>query len=417
MVISEEEGYGKMKKCFRLITLCLGLTLAASAAVCADDSLKASEYLNEYYNIAPFSDPTLDNVNAALTALGGEKLTNANEGELLAAGLRIAGLEELALTYVNDDAPDKAAKVLSDAGIDPASVPEEYLPYYACVFDLDLIPTDAPTEIEDYLYRCAEIGGKGRHYIGRISDENLMSILESTLNSYVIFDQEELTAVGTEIVLQGATTGYNLKYSGYDANFLADYTIKYGHSDYQHAVQLIGLLRSEGMDGYIQIEPKVSVYEYMIDWGDPGEPTPTYAVIQVTDDRYLCFAIEYDMMIEFDTLEEKERFHSVIETYAKKYDDSFDADGNLTEKLLAGAWWQPLYSSTTEMQNDEFGLLIDNVIYDENGEYSIHSFSTPEKVTAVRQVVAKKAPKLKVSAQKIYVNPAFIRYITNSDYQ
>ena len=406
-----------MKKWFKLLPFAIGLTLAVSAGVCADEDCKAAEYLSEYYNIAPFSDPTLQNVNAVLAAFGMEPLANANEGELLAAGLRLAGLEELALTYVNDDAPGKAAKVLEDKGIDPASVPDAYLPYYACVFDLDLIATDEATEIEDFFYHCAEIGGKARRYIGRIEDDELLSTIYSTLNSFAIFDQEELTQLGTQIVLSGATTGYNLKYSGYDANFLADYTLKYGHSDYTHAVQLIGLLRSEGIDGYVQIEPKVSVYEYMIEWGEPGDPTPTYAVIQVTDDRYLCFAVEYDMLIEFDNLEDKERFHSIIETYAKKYDDSFDADGNLTEKLLAGAWWQPLYSSTTEMKNAEFGLLVDNIVYDENGAYSIHSFSTPQQVSAVQTVVRQKAPNLKVSAQKIYVNPAFIRYITGSDHQ
>ena len=228
---------------------------------------------------------------------------------------------------------------------------------------------------------------------------------------------EELTNLGTEIVLQGATTGYNLKYAGYDAHFLADYTIKYGHSDYQHAQQLIGLLLSEGMDAYIQIEPKVSAYEYMIEWGDPGEPTPTYAVKQVTEDRYVCYATEYDMLLEFDTVEDKEAFDSLIETYAKKYDDRVDEDGNVTAALLAGSWWQPLYSSTTPMDEEAYGELVDNIVYDENGLFSIHPFSLPEDTEAIAKVVEEVAPDLIVSPHTIYVNAAFMRYITGEDYQ
>ena len=261
------------------------------------------------------------------------------------------------------------------------------------------------------------MAGKGRHYIGRVDDDDILTVLRSTLDSFIIFDEETLTNLGTEIVLRGATTGYNLKYAGYDANFLEEYTLKYGHSDYTHAAQLIALMDSEGFDAYIQIEPKVSVYEYMIEWGEPGEPTPQYAVKQVSEDRYLCYAIEYDMMIEFENAAEKERFHSLIETYAKKYDESYDADGNLTEKLIAGAWWQPLYSSTTEMENEEFELLYDNVIYDASGVYSIHPFSLPDATQAIADVVAEVEPELTVSPVAIYVNPAFYRYITGASHQ
>ena len=48
----------------------------------------------------------------------------------------------------------------------------------------------------------------------------------------------------------------------------------------------------------------------MIEWGEPGEPTPTNAVKQVAEDRYLAYAMEYDMKLEFDSIEEKEAFHS-----------------------------------------------------------------------------------------------------------
>lgn len=406
-----------MKKCISVLSAALAAALTLSIPVIAEDHSKAEEYLQEYYNVEPVEEDSLESVNAALTALGGEALEGEelNEEELIAAGIRLAGLEELALTYINDDVPDKAAKKIASIGME---VSEEYAPYVACALDLGLlVDEDGANSASDYLYRCAEIAGKGRRFLGRVSDDDILTKLRSEMESFVLFDEEGLTNLGTEIVLSGATTGYNLKYAGYDAHFLADYTLKYGHDDFQHAQQLIGLLRSEDIDAYIQIEPKVSVYEYMTDWGDPGEPTPTYAVREVTEDRYLCYAVEYDMMLEFDTKEEKEAFHGLIETYAKKYDDSVDEEGNVTEKLLAGSWWQPLYSSATEMQNEEFGELIDNVIYDADGLYSVHSFSLPENAAAIEEKVAELTPDLSVSPVTIYVNPAFMRYITGEDHQ
>ena len=411
-----------MKTWIRFSVVTAAAIAVLSGYARADTSVtKAGEYLSEYFNIEPFSieDADPDTVNDALTALGGEALPTeeVSHEAIIAEGIRLAGLEEMALSYENDANPEKAKAVLEREDVTVED--ETYAPYVAAALDLGLIDgsEDKKTDVEEFLYRCAEIGGNGRHYIGRVNDENILNELRSDLNEYNLFDEETLTQLGKEIVLSGVTTGYSLKYGKYDAHFLADYTFKYGHSDYQHAVQLIALLRSEGMDGYIQIEPKVSVYEYMPDWGDPGEPTPTYAVREAEEGRYLCYAIEYDMEIEFDTREDKEAFHQVIEDYAKKYDDRVDEDGNVTAKLLAGSWWQPLYSSAVPVENEEFGALVDNVIYDKTGEYSIHSFSVPEKSGEIVDMVKEIAPELEVSPATIYVNPAFIRYITGEDYQ
>lgn len=402
-----------MNRLIKVLTLVLALVFVMSFAALADEEQKAAAYLSEYYGIELPEEITLDDMNAALAALGMDAIES--EWAACEALCKIAGCEELALSYIHDDAPDKAANVLAEEGVELTDEVAPYAHFAACLLDMGIVDDD--DSFIDSLYKALEIGGKARHYIGRVSDDDILSVLNAQLNTFINFDNEQLTNLGTEIVLRGATTGYNLKYAGYDANFLSDYTLQYGHSDYTHAVQLIALMESEGFDAYIQIEPKVSVYEYMIEWGEPGEPTPTYAVKQVTEDRYLCYAMEYDMKLEFDSIEDKEAFHTLIETYAKKYDESYDADGNLTEKLIAGAWWQPLYSSTTEMQNEEFGLLIDNVIYDASGLYSIHPFSLPDATQAIADVVAELEPELAVSHVNIHVNPAFMRYITGESHQ
>lgn len=416
-----------MKKRWAGYTLAAAvLAVGLAGSVQADTAdLKAEEYLREYYHIAPFSmeDADLDAINAALTALGGNALPGdeIDHEAIIAEGIRIAGLEELALSYRNDANPDKAAEVLEREGIEMES--EEYAPYVACAYDLGLLGADEGerTKAEDYLYRCAEIGGKGRRYIGRISDDDILTVMQTALNELSLFGEdsmsEALSETGKDLVLSGVTTGYSLKYANYDSHFLADYTIRYGHADYQHAIQLAGLLKSEGMDAYIQIEPKVSVYEYLTSWGDPGEPSPTHTVYEAEEGRYLFNGIEYDLLLEFDSREDKEAFHQLIEDYAKKYDDRVDEEEHVIVPLLAESWWQPLYYSATEMENKEYEELVENVVYDENGLFSIHTITLPEDSAAVMEKVKEDAPELETGVVTVYANPAFARYLTGEDHQ
>ena len=408
-----------MKAFFKCFVMTAAISLFASAAACADaGEEKAQEYLSEYYNIAPFtkSEATSDLLNEALVALGGEAVMKdePDENALIAEGIRLAGLEELALSYENEAAPDKAKTVLAEY---PKSVPEEYAPYVACALDLRLIHPDEEMDPETFLYRCIEIAGNGRHYLGRIRDDDILSVMRTTLSGFSLFDEAILTDLGKEIVFSGAASGYSLKNTAYAAHFLADNTIKYGHEGIQHLIQLVGLLKSEGYDGYVQIEPKVSVYEYLLDWGTPNDPTPTYEVRQESENRYLCYAMEYELVIEFDTKEGKEAFHELIESYAKKYDDRVDQNGKATAKLLAGSWWQPLYSSISEMENEEYGTAVENIFYDKNGEYYISSITLPGENEALKQKVAELAPELEPNEVTLYVNPAFVRYLIGEDHQ
>ena len=408
-------------KIFASVVLTL---ILAALSVHALGSDKTEAYFREYFNVKFENTPK--STNEMIVALGGEPIEIGRDGAvdenaLIAEGLRMAGLEELALTYTKEEAHEKVNEKLKRApkimtGMD-ASAAAAYAPYLACALDMGLIGPEGLQDIPDFLYRCAEIAGKGRHYLGHVSDENILSVIRSALNSFTNFHAEEMKALGNEIVLRGATTGYSLKYTGYDARFLAEYTFRYGHSDFQHAQQLIGLLRSEGLDAYVQLEPKVSAYEYMLDWGEPAEPTPTYAVVQVKGDRYICYAVEYDLVLEFDTVEDRRAFDLLIETYAKKYDDRVDGDGRATTALLAESWWQPLYFSSAPVNGLNFGELTDNVVYDKTGNFAIHSFSLSENADTIAEVVAEAAPELEVNSQIVYANAAFIRYITGSDYQ
>ncbi len=382
---------------FMMAFLCLMLS---GTAVLAE--VNAAEYLNIVYGLTFSDEVTVDEFNAALTAMGADPLETETltMADAVVAAVRLAGMEELALTDTGSD-PYAACAVaigIADEGMDLNA------------------PLSADTAAE-LLYNAAEIGGKARRYIGRLSDDNILRQLGAVLDSIDIFANETLNNAGLQILLNGATTGYTLKYNGYSARFPDKNTIRYGHDDPQHLMQLTALLKSLGYDAYVQVEPKVSVYEYMLEWGEPQPPTPTYEVKQLENGRYFAFALEYDLTLEFDSSEEKESLHGLIEAYAKKYDDSFDADGNLVKNLLAGSFWQPLYFSYTEMENEEFVPLTDNVISDAEGYYKIHSISLPENAPAVAEALAAAAPDLSVQVETIYVNPAFNRYITGTDHQ
>ena len=215
------------------------------------------------------------------------------------------------------------------------------------------------------------------------------------------------------------TTGYNLKNENYNANFLPELTLQYGHSDIKHAHQLVALLNSENIYAKVQLEPKVSIYEYLLEWGPIPESTKTYQVKKFSDDLYLVYALEYDLQLEFETKEDRNAFHSVIETYAKKYDEN----KNDMAGLIYGAWWQPLYSTTASTMNEEeYKEIKDYIITHDN--YSIHTFCLLEDETkveknlkqALKEEIKKEENELQLESKTRYVNNAFYRYL-QGDYQ
>ena len=405
---------------FVILAVVLCAALLCSGALANEN---AAAYLKEYFGVSFDGEVTAEAYNAALTAMDAEPLDGETFtlADAVIGAVRLAGMEEMAKAFVNEADPGKAAKILADEHI---SADEAYQPYIACALELDLVSDDAdfsgPVSAETaavMLYRAAEISGKGRHYFGRLSDDSILVNARSAMDSDFNFDDVKLDGAGLNILVKEATTGYSLKYSRFDARFIEENTLRYGHDDITHLVQLIQLLKSEDFDAYVQVEPKVSVYEYMPEWGLPKSDTPTYAVKELVDGRYFAFAMEYELVLEFDTAEEKNKFHDLVEAYAKKYDDRVDADGNIIKELLYNSFWQPLYYSVTEMDGDVYEEMIDNVVMGADGYFSIHSFSLADKTDAVAEAVREIAPELNTDQRTVYVNPAFYRYITGIDYQ
>ncbi len=169
-------------------------------------------------------------------------------------------------------------------------------------------------------------------------------------------------------------------------------------------------MRSEGLDAKVQLEPKISIYQYLLDWGPIPESTPTYEVKQF-DDLYLVYAVEYDMMLEFHSAEDMRRFDDVIKAYAKKNEGNEEAVG-----LIYESWWQPLYSTTRkDMPAEDYEQIYDCVV--KHGVYSIHPFTIPEKKDTVLEQLKALAGDLEIEAEERYCNTAFYNYLTGEDYQ
>ena len=388
------------------VVLCAGLL---SAGVFADEN--AAGYLKAYYGISFDGDVSAEEFDQALESLGAEPLgaEQLTLADVAVAAVRLAGMEEMVLAYAGK--------------YETMPVDAEAAPYVAFAAGQGWVSKDddfsGPVSAEkaaSMLYKAAEIGGKARNYIGRLSDDDILTKLQNEISQILIFTPEDIVDTGIDILLDEAATGYSMKYRGYNANFLEENTLRYGHDSMANLLQLTALLKAEGSDAYVQVEPKTSVYEYLMDWGEPHQSL-NYLVKEMTEGRYYAFAVEFELVLEFDTQEEKEAFHGLIETYAKKYSDFVDEDGVPTKPLLASSWWQPLYFSYTEMANEEFVALTDNVVSTKEGDFVIHTFTLPENANLIAASVANHYPDLVVSTQTVYVNPAFYRYVTDSDYQ
>lgn len=377
----------------------------------------AEKYLQHFYGIS-FSEERVSpaEFENALATLGKPVEIDWEEEEILTlekaavAVIKAAGMKELALTYSEE-------KILASLeGYHETEIGEEAAAYVACGLDIGLIPSTLemkapldPKAANYLLMNVIDVTGKGRQYIGWTGDPKIYGKIMAAWNSFTLFEEETLDAVGVGVIKEGATTGYLLTYQGNESRFIPEYSLQYDHSDIRHALQLVGLLASEGIQARVQLEPKTSVYEYMLEWGPISEPTPRYAVVQVSDDLYLAHTVGYILSLEFVSEEDKEDFDRVIEAYAKKYEGNEEAVG-----LIAGSYWQPLYSSKTEMPEPAYVEMRD-VSLSHNG-YQLNSLTLTENAPLVIETMESMTD-LDIEKEKAWSNAAFYRYLTGSDFQ
>jgi len=342
---------------------------------------------------------TSDTVNAS------ERLGAANAVQI---ALKAADLEELAYTYPEA----KAAQALAKLPLNKlaASLGLKAAQELAAAVDTGLVPAayyedlkpgaKASVDLANVLIgKTLVFKGQFKHYIGYVSDSDIYTKLTDAYNSNVIIKSEELQKVVDSALEQNLVTGYNLKDSRYDPNFVESLSLVYGHSDLTHALQLIGLLRSEGIDAKVQFEPKTSAFVYLKEWGDPGV-SEQYEVKQIANGNYIEYAKEYDIAFEFANAADKDRFNDIVLAYAKKNKE--DQAG-----LIAGSWWQPLYYSLTELP--DYKLITNNKI--EAGRYYAQSFSLKEQSQAVIDGFKKVDPSVVVEHYDFWTDVPFYNYL------
>ncbi|WP_320128477.1 hypothetical protein [uncultured Sphaerochaeta sp.] len=405
-----------------VLSVCLILAGCATTTSFSATDLTASktqvQYLQSYFGIAPFG-AEVDEASfvSALSVVSGKTFAQEDGfGPLQAVELAVkaADLDELALTYTEE----KATSNLSDLGIKNSSSA-----YLACAVDSGLLSVYAAkvascaTTLSGNLATLlvtgvADIEGKGPNYLGFSNDSDILSRISNAFNAYETFGDAALDDLGAQSVQKGITTGYNLKKTAMKANFLPALTLQYGHSDEKHARQLIALLNSEHIVARIQLEPKMSIYQYLLEWGPVPESTPLYRVEQYSTDLYLVHAVEYDLALEFASTKDMVRFNSIIEKYSKKYE--FNQVKDSPYHLISGAWWQPLYSATVNVDENSYKQIFNCKI--EHDGYEFQSFVLPEAKDAVQEKL-QALSSLPVVTESRFVNNAFYRYLTGEDFQ
>jgi hypothetical protein len=255
----------------------------------------------------------------------------------------------------------------------------------------------------------ASANGKGQNFLGYSSETDIYSKIYHAYQTGLAFSNTDLFGIGAKAVQDRVSTGFSLKKNNYDANFLPELTLTYGHSSLKHINQLLSLLEREGIIAKVQLEPKFSIFEYLLDWGPVPEPSEGYFVEQAADNFDLAHSYEYDLSLEFNNAKDKEQFDGVIKAFAKK-----NTDNPPDKALLADSWWQPLYFSGNKV-NADYGPAYNNMITD--GAYYINSFCPPEEMEKARDAFTRLNTQqfnrfgFKHSVLEIYCNNAFIRYL------
>ncbi|WP_409344259.1 hypothetical protein [Paenibacillus sp. MBLB4367] len=318
--------------------------------------------------------------------------------------VRAAGIKELAYTYP----AEKIDKALGSLQVTGASYANKVAQELASAVDTGLLPdsffagfrsgiTADEQLVNALLGKVLVTKGLYKKYIGYVNDPDIYAKLNGAYDSSDIIDVPKLQKLVNTALEQNLITGYSLKDTRFEPNFIPSLSLIYGHSDLTHAIQLIGLLRSEGLNAKVQFEPKTSAFIHLAEWGDPGPN-----VVKIANGNYIAYAKEYDLAFEFSTAEDKAAFQQVVLTYAKK--NVKDQTG-----LIAGSWWQPLYYSSTELKDYE--RITNNFITDKDSPYTANPFSLNEdsaKVVEGLKAIDKDAV---VTPIQFWVDKPFFNYL------
>jgi hypothetical protein len=325
--------------------------------------------------------------------------------EAVLMAVHLANLDELGYTYPEE----KVAETLAGWSTAPEDLALARRQELAAAVDAGLL--DAGWQMADMAAAPAAdfatellgntllVTGNYKDFLGRSTDPDIINKLMYAWNSFDQVSMPELQESANVLIADGVITGYNIKRTAQNANGAQARTLVYGHANMEHAKQLIGLLRSEGLEADVMLEPKTSAFLYLEEWGEPTE-SPGFQVEPLEGGNGIAYAKEYDLVFEFDDPADRDRFDEVIKQYAKKNEQ--DQPG-----LLIGSWWQPLYSSRVAV--GDYIPVKNNVV--SGDQFYIQSFSLDENSSGVIAAFETLYPDAEVSVHDLWVNEAFYNYL------
>lgn len=304
-------------------------------------------------------------------------------------------LQELAKTYPKEKI-EKSLKGYKNIKTESS----EALSHKAVLVDLNITSVEMLNKknystITEYV---SDFLDNNENSLGNISDKNIFEkVLVKWNDTFPAKDNLLLEKLNVALA-NGLMTGYNLKNINSYANFDKALSVSYGHNDITHAIQLIALLKSEGVDAKVQLEPKTSAFLHNPNWG-----TPNYDHIILEDGKIVVTPTEYDLKFQFANNNDKIKFTKLVDLYAKK--DSKDQEG-----LIYKSWWQP-FIQTDKIEG--YQMLISHLV--KNGDFEANVLTLPKNSKAFVDFM-KKGSDLKVTTQEVWVNPAFYRFM-EGDYK
>lgn len=401
----------RIKNTFFLIAVILLCASCASGVRnLHNEEYSSSAYLKEYFGTG-FENKNdafvLKDFKDQLSIIVPEY--NGEGNNIIECAVNAAGYSELVSTYTKDKIKSRKlwyyAEPLKNVGND----------YFYTFLDTGLGNIEmakdgkiTADEANAILVNVASAKGYGRRYIGFSDDADILDRVRTFYSAFSLFSDDTLSHVGKVLLENGTITGFNLKSADYEPRFLSDYTLTYSHDDIDHLVQLIALLKSEGITARIQLEPKVSVYQYLLDWGPIPEPSDHYRVVQ-DGDMYLVNAIEFDASFEFSKKQDKEYFDALVNKNAKKNSNNPELKG-----LIKGSWWQPLYTSKTVMASGDYVPIVNNTLH--HDKYTLNTITTIDAPVDFRAFTSEDKS-LVDERTPMVVDRAFYNYLTGVSYQ
>lgn len=235
-----------------------------------------------------------------------------------------------------------------------------------------------------------------KKYIGYVTQHDIISKLQDKWENPKEARSETLEKIMKQAVTMQIVTGYLIKNREDLAHFDEDLKIMYSHSNFKHIKQLIGLLVSENLQAKIQLEPKRSSFLYRDEW----EKTPDLNLETIDGGLSIAHKNEFDIVMEFASQEQRDRFREIIEAFAKRENED-------RQNLLFDSWYQPLYCS--EVPVNGYYKITNLALGDQM--HVVHTYCKQQDEKTVMSWLKNESGELALSTSSLWVNDAFFRYL------